>query len=73
MQRIDTLRAISMHCRSSHVAALFVVGWFAAAAPEEELDNLLVAIHQAERELAPDGHLAAYAERWGRLPDRANG
>jgi len=69
MQRQDTLRAISAHCRASHVSALFVVGWFAAAASEEELDRLLVAVHQAETELAPNGHLAAYAERWGRMPD----
>jgi hypothetical protein len=70
MNRNDTLRAIAMHCRQSHTSALFVVGWFAAATPSEELDRCLAAIHQAERELAPEGHLAAYAERWGRLPDQ---
>jgi len=69
MNRQDTLRSISSHCRASHVSALFVVGWFAAAASEEELARLLVAVHQAESELGPQGHLAAYAERWGRRPE----
>jgi hypothetical protein len=71
MQRNDTLRAIAAHCRQSHVSALFVVGWFAAGASQEELDRLLDAIHQSEALLGPEGHLAAYAERWGRLPDGA--
>lgn len=69
MQRIDTLRAISSHCRSSHVSALFVVGWLAQGATEDELEQVLAAIHRAESELGPQGHLAAYAERWGVVPD----
>jgi hypothetical protein len=72
MQRIDTLRAISAHCRSSHVSALFVVGWLAQGATQDELEQVLEAIHRAEAELGPQGHLAAYAERWGRLPDPRN-
>lgn len=69
MHRHDTLRSIAMHCRQSHASALFVVGWFAAAASDEDLEALLSAVHQSERVLGPDGHLAAYAERWGRRPD----
>jgi len=69
MQRIDTLRAISSYVRASHTTALFVIGWLAQGATQEELEDLLAAIHQAERELGSQGHLAAYAERWGRIPD----
>lgn len=68
MQRTDVLRSISSHCRTSHTTALFVIGWFAAAAPEEDLNALLAAIHESERVWSPDGHLAAYAERWGQVP-----
>jgi hypothetical protein len=69
MHRTDLLRAISAHIRQSHVSAMFVVGWFSAVATDEQLGELLEAIHRAEQELLPDGHLAAYAERWGRRPD----
>jgi hypothetical protein len=69
MQRIDTLRAISAHCRASHVSALFVVGWLTQGATEDELEQVLAAVHRAEHELGSQGHLAAYAERWGRMPD----
>jgi ABC-type amino acid transport substrate-binding protein len=68
MQRTDVLRAISRHCRQSHTSALFVIGWLAAGSTAEELERLLDAIHEAERALGPDGHLAAYAERWGMPP-----
>jgi hypothetical protein len=69
MNRSDTLRAIAAHVRKSHITALFVVGWFAASSPQEELDKLLEAIHEVEVIGGAEGHLAAYAERWGRLPD----
>lgn len=68
MQRTDTLRAISAHARKSHASSLFIIGWFAAAAPQEELERLLEAVHEAEVALGPEGHLAAYAERWGMTP-----
>jgi hypothetical protein len=68
MNRTDTLRAIAAHIRSSHTSALFAVGWFAAGAPQDELERLLEAIHEAEEALAPGGHVAAYAERWGMPP-----
>jgi len=46
-----------------------VVGWFAQGATEKELEEVLAAVHRAEHELGSQGHLAAYAERWGRMPD----
>ena len=70
MKESDLLRAIARHARESHASALFVVGWFAAAAPAEDLERLLAAVEESERVLGPDGHLAAYAERYGRLPER---
>jgi hypothetical protein len=69
MDRMDLLRGIAAHIRQSHVSAMFVVGWFTAVATDAQLEECLAAIERAERELAPEGHLAAYAERWGRRPD----
>jgi len=69
MTRNDAIRGIASHARSSHVSALFVIGWLAQGASDKELEDCLDSIHRSERELAPDGHLAAYAERWGRVPD----
>jgi len=64
MTEAELLRAIAKHCRQSHVSALFVVGWFAAASTVEDLERLLDAIHEAERALGPDVLPAAYSERY---------
>ena len=70
MKQSDLLREIARHARQDHASSLFIVGWFAAAAPAEDLERLLTAVEEAETHLLPSGHLAAYAERYGRLPDR---
>jgi hypothetical protein len=69
MSNSELLRAIAKHCRQSHVSALFVVGWFAAASTDEDLQRLLDAIHEAERALGPDMVPAAYGERYGLVHD----
>jgi len=65
MTRTEVLRALAIHARHSHTSALYVIGWFAAAASDEELTACLSAVHEAEAVLQPSGSLAAYAERYG--------
>lgn len=68
MTRNDTLLALARECRGSHQAALLIVGWWAAAAPDEDLEACLRLVREARGVLVVGNHLAAYAERWGRLP-----
>jgi hypothetical protein len=66
--RNDKLRRLASLCRTEQTAALFVVGWFCAAASEEALDDLLAAVEELREVTGPTGHLEAYRERWGRVP-----
>jgi len=66
--RNDKLRALASKCRASHAAALVVVGHYAAAASDSELDALLGAVDDVVEAWTPASHLEAYRERWGRLP-----
>jgi hypothetical protein len=70
MNRNDTLLAIAAHCRASHTLALAVVGWYAAAAPDEELEALLKFLHELPLSGADTRHLEAYQERWGHVLGR---
>lgn len=65
MTRTEILRALAVHARHSHTSALYVIGWFAAAASDDDLAACLAAVHDAEAALQPQGSLAAYAERYG--------
>lgn len=69
MTRNDKLRQLARECRGSHQVTLFVVGWYAANAPEEELDALLLAVQEVRGIETGEPHLSAYYERWGRVPD----
>jgi len=70
MQRVDVIRGISMACRQRHDVALLALGLLVLEQDTEHLEILLEALQEAQA-VAPSGiaHLAAYAERWGRLPD----
>jgi len=66
--RNDKLRRLASLCRSDPTAALFVIGWYCAAASEEALDDLLAAVEELREYTGAPTHLEAYRERWGRLP-----
>lgn len=69
MNRTDVLREISSHVRRSHGSALFAVGWLALDLHQAALEDLLRALEELEAVPSGDDHLAAYRERFGRLPD----
>lgn len=66
--RNDKLRRLAAIVRADQHAALFVVGWYAAAASENELDDLLTAVQELGAATGRADHLAVYRERWGRTP-----
>lgn len=68
MNRTDKLVEIAAQCRVDHGAALAIVGWFCAAAPESELDALLKLIEGLRQTSTGRSHYEAYRERWGRVP-----
>jgi hypothetical protein len=68
MHRNDMLRTLANRCRMDATASLFVVGWFAAVAPDEDLERLLAAVEELSWGSTGQGHLEAYRERYGRLP-----
>lgn len=70
MSRADVIRAISIHCRRRHEAALYAMAYLVQEESTETLERLLEALLELQA-VGPDwkSHLAAYAERWGRLPD----
>lgn len=68
MTDADLLLEIAARCRRDHSAALVVIGWYAARAPHEDLEALLVLLDETAPRRPHSDHLAAYAERWGRLP-----
>lgn len=71
MNKNDSLRELAMICRRSEGAALWALGWLCQTVSAEELEECL----QGAREAAQvwpgrrAGHLEAYRERYGRLPD----
>jgi hypothetical protein len=68
MTRNDVLRELARIVRQDQVAALFVIGWWCAAATDEDLEACLTACKDGVRVWGGEAHLAAYAERWGHLP-----
>jgi len=68
MMRNDVLQELAAIVRQDQVAALFVIGWWCAAASDEDLEACLVAAREGRRVWGSEAHLAAYAERWGRVP-----
>jgi len=69
MNRTDVLRRISAVCRHDHHAALYAVGWLALDLHQEALEDLLRGLEALPPDLTSSSHLAAFLERWGRLPD----
>lgn len=68
MDRSEKLIQIAAVCRRDHRASLALVGWWAAAAPESELDAVLALMEGLEDAPASGSHYEAYRERWGRIP-----
>ena len=70
MTRTDVIRAISVHCRSSHAASLLALGWLVLGRPTEELEELLQVLTEADVQKDLLDHLARYEdlvrERYGR-------
>lgn len=69
MHRNDNLYALARLVRTNQSTALFVIGWFAAAASDEDISRALEAAQEVSKHTLPDGHYEAYRERWGRVPD----
>lgn len=69
MNRTDVLRQISSICRQDHHASLFAVGWLALDLHQEALEDLLRGLQALPPDPVSSTHLAAFLERWGRLPD----
>jgi hypothetical protein len=69
MNRTDVLRRIAAVSRRDWTCGLFALGYLSHDASTETLEALLTALE--ERQELPDSpdHLAAYRERWGRVPD----
>lgn len=71
MDKNDALRELAAIARRSEGAALWALGWMAQGLSAEQLQECL----EGAREAASTwpgrraGHLEAYRERWGRLPD----
>lgn len=68
MTRNDKLLRLAALCRQDHTAALVVVGWWAATAPDSDVDGVLGLLEEQGLRFTADQHLAAYRERWGRTP-----
>lgn len=72
MNRDDAVRELALLCRRHHMAALWVVAYLTTGLDEHVLEQAV----EGAREVSDAwvgrsaGHLAAYQERWGRLPDR---
>lgn len=69
MTRSEALLELASVVRRSHGAALAVVGWWAAAASEEDVMACLTLVHEwSDLEHLPT-HLQAYRERYSAGPD----
>lgn len=71
VDRNDVLRELAGICRQSEGAALWALGFLAQGAEPQVLRECLEGAREA-RQTWPGrraGHLEAYRERWGRLPD----
>lgn len=69
MNRTDTHRRISALVRQSHGTSLYAVGYLTQDASSELLSELLAGLEEYAAPTDRPDHLAAYSERYGRLPD----
>lgn len=71
MNRNDVTRALAAEVRRSPEAALWTIGYLAQGAELQVLEEALEGAREAARAWPRPraGHLEAYRERWGRLPD----
>lgn len=72
MTRSEVLGEISAIVRNEWWGAVFAVGYLGADASTEVLEALLAALREHPGPIDRPGHLEAYRERWGRVPDRGN-
>jgi hypothetical protein len=69
MDRSNTLSRIAALCRANPAACLWAVAYLCLDLATEDLEGLLSGL-EAHREATDRvGHLEAYRERWGRVPD----
>lgn len=71
MNKNDLLRELAGVCRRSPGAALWALGFLAVDQELEVLEECLSGAREAAETWRQPraGHLEAYRERWGRLPD----
>lgn len=66
MNRSDTLRSISAHCRRSHSASLWALGYLLMELDTETLESLLEGLSELDAVHSPlFPHLTVVQERWG--------